>query len=251
VTDVQLTLRQALLGATEAPPDRRIEYRDPIARQGQAGIDAVVAWLGDPVMFRFAVRVIVRAGELGYSAEAKTALRRSLDRSVPAAARDEIAWGLAQLGVRIATSAPRGTRTKTKPITPSERLVVGNVYKRRDLHRAGWGGNWQSGVSYPASGDHVLLFSDPLAADVLGYRDSWVGTMQYRYFGAWSGSGDMVLDGVNRTILDRSPNLLLLIRSGNGWRFEGYFACKGYELQRTTHDGAEDTALVFLLERVP
>ena len=250
VSSEQLTLRQALVGATEAPPDRRIEFRDPIARQGKAGIDAVVGWLGDPVMFRFAVRVVVRAGELGYASEAKSALLRSLETPLPTDVRGEVSWGLDQLGVGHVQTAKRRIGTNAKSITPTEPLLVGDVYKRRDLHRAGWGGNWQSGVSYPASGDHVLLFSDPVAANEHGYRDSWVGTAGYRYFGAWSGSGDMVLEGVNKTILDRSPNLLLLIRKGSGWRFEGYFSCEGYELQRTTHDGAEDTALVFLLERV-
>jgi hypothetical protein len=93
------------------------------------------------------------------------------------------------------------------------------------------------------------LFSKPAAAEEHGYRDGWVGDTTYRYFGAWSGSGDMLLDGVNRTILDRSPNLLLLTKSGDGWRFEGYFSCDQYETQRTVRDGREFSALVFLLVR--
>jgi hypothetical protein len=104
-------------------------------------------------------------------------------------------------------------------------------------------------VSYPANGDHVLLFSDPAAAHAHGYRDRWDGSDRYLYFGAWSGTGDMVLSGVNQTIIDRSPNLHLLIRNGDGWRYEGAFECLGVDVQRTTRDGAEYAALVFTLAR--
>ena len=102
----------------------------------------------------------------------------------------------------------------------------------------------------PANGDHVLLFSDPSAASEHGYRDGWISDKTYAYFGAWSGTGDMVLAGVNGTILEQAPNLLLLIRSGDAWRFEGRFSCGRYEPQRTVRDGAEHMALVFYLERV-
>src|SRR6185369_11977350 len=105
-----------------------------------------------------------------------------------------LAWGIAQLGGRPLPREPR-TRSAAVPtsIEPSEPLVIGRVYKRRDLHQGGWGGNPQSGVSYPANGDHVLLFSDPSAAHEHGYRDGWVSDKTYAYFGAWSGTGDMVL----------------------------------------------------------
>ena len=43
-----------------------------------------------------------------------------------------------------------------------EDLVEDKVYKRRDLHDAGLGGNQQKGISYPADGTYVLLFSDPI-----------------------------------------------------------------------------------------
>lgn len=246
-----LTLDQAIMGAAEAPPDRRIEFRDPIARFGKAGIGAVEPWLTDPEMFRFAVRVVVKAGELGASEDAKAALAGPLSSALASDMSAELAWGIRQLGGRLAPSKPRSKSvTASSPVDPSEQLVVGRVYRRRDLHHAGWGGNWQSGVSYPANGDHVLLFSDPTAAGQHGYRDGWMSDKSYAYFGAWSGTGDMVLAGVNNTILERSPNLLLLVRSGGGWRFEGYFSCDQYEYQRTERDGAEYVALVFHLERV-
>ena len=47
--------------AAEAAPDRRIEYRDPIAAHGEAAIKGVSPWLADPALGAFAVRVIRKA----------------------------------------------------------------------------------------------------------------------------------------------------------------------------------------------
>jgi hypothetical protein len=58
-----------------------------------------------------------------------------------------------------------------------EDLVVGRVYRRRELHLAGLGGNWQSGISYPADGTYVLLFSDPDARQEHGYAVTWCGAV--------------------------------------------------------------------------
>jgi hypothetical protein len=247
-----LSLEEAMIGASEAPPEIRIEFRDSIARYGATGVRAVEPWLHDPELFRFAARVIVKAAAFGADTEAKDALKRSLTAGLSEVARDEVEAALIQLGVKARGATRRSCRSGSRHevVVPSEPLVRGRLYKRRELHHAGWGGNWQSGVSYPANGDHVLLFSDPSAAIEHGYRDSWAGKDTYRYFGAWSGTGDMVLEGVNRTILDRSPNLLLLTRSGEGWRFEGHFSCELYETQKTTRDGSEYSALVFILQRV-
>jgi hypothetical protein len=129
-------------------------------------------------------------------------------------------------------------------------LELGRVYKRSDLHEAGWGGNPQSGISYPAGGDHALLFSDPAAATGHGYEDSWDGPDTYRYFGAWHGTGDMVLSGANQVLVDRSPNLHLLIKRGDGWSYEGRFKYSGHEPRRTARDGREFRAIVFRLDRV-
>ena len=246
----ELDLQHAMIGAAEAPPMLRIDFRDAIARHGDDGVHAVEPWLADDEMRRFAVRVVVRAVELGAAVDAATVLQRALAKTDSPDAIDELRWGLDTLGVRrraLSTQA-KGRRPSIEPVT-RDRLAPGKKYNRRELHAAGWGGNWQSGVSYPAEGDHVLLFSDPAAAHDHGYRDGWDGTHHYQYFGAWSGTGDMTLSAVNQTILDRSPNLHLLIRDGSGWRYEGEFVCLGYEQQRTTRDGAEYQALVFRLER--
>lgn len=238
-----------MIGAAEAPPDHRIEFRDAIARHKVDGVHAVEPWLLDARMRRFAVRVIVKAGELGVHVEAKTALRNALKRVLDEEASQEISWGLKSLCAGGAglfeDSVPRVRASRS----PSGELVRGTVYRRRELHSAGWGGNWQSGVSYPAEGDHVLLFSDPATAHYHGYKDRWLDNDRFLYFGAWSGTGDMVLAGVNQRILDRSPNLKLFLRDGRGWRFEGTFACIEVDQTRTERDGREFVALTFRLER--
>jgi hypothetical protein len=246
-----LSLGEAMIAAAEAPPTVRIEFRDAIARHGDPGVHAVEPWLDDPEMRRFAVRVIVRAAELGVAPEAKSILRRALGRPIDATANDEIAWGLAAVGGPPGVARPtRKSRSNAQPrLSPAEPLVIGRMYKRASMHDAGWGGNRQSGISYPANGDHALLFSDPAAASVHGYRDRWDGPDRYDYFGAWSGTGDMTLSGANRVVLDRSPNLQLLIKSGENWRYEGQFMCTGHEPRRTTRDGQEFAAIVFWLQR--
>ena len=55
------SLASLLEAAAEAAPDRRIEYRDPIAAHGEAAIKGVSPWLADPALGAFAVRVIRKA----------------------------------------------------------------------------------------------------------------------------------------------------------------------------------------------
>jgi hypothetical protein len=95
-----LPLHDALIGAAEAPPDRRIEFRDPIARHGERGIRAVEPWLSHQELFRFAVRVILRAGQLGTKTEAIAALKRSIVPTQSAEARSEVDWAVGELGGR-------------------------------------------------------------------------------------------------------------------------------------------------------
>ena len=56
-----LSLMELLIGAAEAPPGRRIEFRDAIASHGAAAIAGVEAWLRDPMLAAFAVRTVARA----------------------------------------------------------------------------------------------------------------------------------------------------------------------------------------------
>jgi hypothetical protein len=129
-------------------------------------------------------------------------------------------------------------------------LVAGRCYRRRELHAAGLGGNWQKGISYPADGNYCLLFSDPSKAGEFGYRDAPVGENGYRYFGEWDGSGDMAMAGGNQAIVDRSPELYLFTRADCGHVFRGRYMCEGHETELTTRDGREHRAIVFTLRRM-
>lgn len=132
-----------------------------------------------------------------------------------------------------------------------EDLVVGTCYRRRDLHLAGLGGNWQTGISYPADGTYCLLFSDPSKASDYGYRDSPDGEDGYRYFGRWDGTGDMTLSGGNQAVLDRSPELYLFTEAACGQVYRGRYMCLGWEEELATRDGQQHKAIVFRLRRAP
>lgn len=249
-----LSLDEAMIGASEAPPSVRIEYRDPIARFGALAVTAIAPWLADRDYATFAVRTIAKAAEFGGRDEAILALRFALRSPISAIVDADIRDALARLGAsaRAPSTArakrPRPSRTPTAGDDPSKVLIAGQTYRRTDLHGR-FGGNVQSGISYPAKGDFALLFSDPSAAHSHGYRDRWQdGT--YRYYGAWSGQGDMVLTAHNRVVQERSPNLYLLQKAGDQWRFIGRFECTNVEPERTVRDGREFKAIVFVLRQL-
>ena len=118
------------------------------------------------------------------------------------------------------------------------------------MHDAGLGGNRQKGISYPADGTYVLLFSDPDTDHEWGYKDSWLGADRYRYYGEWSGTGDMLSRGGNLAIVQRSPELYLFVKVPNGYRYAGRFTCVLEQRTPAARDGREYSALVFTLERV-
>ena len=105
------------------------------------------------------------------------------------------------------------------------------------------------GISYPAEGDHVLLFSDPGEANAFGYNDGWEAPGVYRYFGEWRGPGDMAMSGGNAAIRERSPNLHLLIRTNGGYRYEGSFAYREHHTQPADREGVTSQAMYFGLWR--
>jgi hypothetical protein len=247
------SLLELVRQAKSASPATRIDLRDPIARFGDVGIEAVVPWLGDPTLYRFAVRVVVRAAELGAKPAAAAALLRALEAEYGVEIKTELNSGLNQLGIARRTPAGRQSRADSKTAAPRQgiaELVIGRSYKRRELHDSGLGGNRQSGISYPADGDYVLLFSDPSAATEHGYRDRWIGDGLYRYYGAWDGTGDMTLTAGNSKLIERSPNLLLFLKAAGAWRFEGYFECGSHQPERTVRDGRQYNAIVFDLRKL-
>jgi hypothetical protein len=247
-------LDSLLIAAAEAPSDIRIEYRDPIAKFGNIAIErlATPEWIGDPQYAAFAIRTISRAAEFGGTLAIPT-LRRALDSVANDALRRDIEFELDRAGFK----PPKSQRLATKRRGPTavlpmalDDLKVGSCYRRRDLHLAGLGGNWQKGISYPASGTYCLLFSDPSKASDYGYRDAPIGDTGYRYFGEWDGPGDMNLAGGNQAILDRSPELYLFTDAACGRTFRGRYECVHWSWERTVRDNKELRAIVFELRRV-
>ncbi len=239
------------MGAAEAPPSIRIEFRDRIAEHGAAGIERVVPWLTDPKMAAFAVRVIARAAQFGAADDARRALQMAI-AGLSEPARSDAASALEALGVRRRQSpGKRGSTVTTTPAnaTSLEDLMEDKVYKRRDLHQSGLGGNWQRGISYPAGGTYVLLFSDPDSKVEWGYQDSWDGPNTYRYYGEWDGTGDMLMRGGNLEIVERSPEIYLFVKAPNGHRYAGIFELQSQERVPATRDNKQFMALVFMLVR--
>jgi hypothetical protein len=246
-----MPLDELLIAAAEAPPESRIEYRDRVAAYGDAAIKELLtpAWVGDSQYAGFAIQTIRRAGELG-AGTALDALREASRIVTLEWHQNDIATALASLGVR-----PGGAKSSRKqpkspppsPIAPDD-LVAGRCYKRSHLHDGGLGGNRQKGISYPASGTYCLLFSDPSKAHEYGYRDQPVGSTGYRYFGEWSGPGDMVMKGGNKAITDRSSELYLFNRASCGYVFRGRHRLVAVEEAKATRDGRQFNAIVFVLE---
>lgn len=130
------------------------------------------------------------------------------------------------------------------------RLERGRRYRRIDLHVAGLGGERRKRISYPARGDHALLFSGGAGEGAYGYRDAWESPAVYRYFGEWSGYVDMELRAGTAKIVERSPHLYLFTASGGEWAFEGRFRHLEHGFERTEREGHSLRAIVFRLERV-
>jgi hypothetical protein len=225
----------------------RIELRDPIAHFGTQALEPLVALANDGYG-PFAVLTIKKVGELGIRYEAAEALRSiNRDGLAPSA--------LSDLDAAVASlDPPRPHARRSLPIGVEAlvgQLQVGKRYRRTDLHAARLGGNRQKGISYPAQGDHVLLFSGGTGRIDFGYADQWRDSETYEYFGEWSGMGDMNMTGGNARIRDRSPNLFLFVERRPGQHeFMGRFAFVGFERRQAVRDGRESSAIVFVLRRV-
>jgi hypothetical protein len=72
-------LAELLAKAREASPSTRIELRDPVAQFGEAAVDAMAEWLGDPRLAAFAVRVLERIGRDAAARAAVVDVLRSVD----------------------------------------------------------------------------------------------------------------------------------------------------------------------------
>jgi hypothetical protein len=237
-------LRSLLIGAAEAPPNRRFEWRERIARHGDIAVRALADWLHDEELREFALSTIVRAAELGAApialAVLKQAGRGQLDREWHA----EIERATDRIS-RVRPIAPRA-----RPTASVAQLVRGQIYRRTELHEAGLGGNRQTGISYPADGGHAMLLTTVGGGEHYGYRDRWAGD-DFLYYGEWKGTPEMSLTGGNAAIINRSPNLYLFASQGKGsYRFEGAFEYLTHTTEWTQREGNQQRAIVFRLRRV-
>ena len=93
---------QALLAQAKlAGPLDRIEFRDPIASHGVAAVPAMSAWIADPALGGFAVRVLER---IGREADARSAVIDALMGArarCPEPVRDDIERALIGMGKRV------------------------------------------------------------------------------------------------------------------------------------------------------
>jgi hypothetical protein len=251
-------LSELLVAAGEAPPDQRILLRDPIAAFGIAAIRALDhdEWLGDPAYAAFSIRTIAKAGQLGARDEAVAVLKRALASDIPDVRRSDILVALAALGATPTTKSAKPRAVKglahqsSAPIALDD-LVVGDCYRRADLHRGGLGGNPQAGISYPAGGTYCLLFSDQSKGADYGYHDAPVGATDYRYYGGWDGAAEMSMTGGNKAIVDRTPELYLFTDAACGKVYQGRYELVSWHREPTARDGREQVAIVFLLRKVP
>lgn len=249
-TLADLSLHELLIGAAEAPPNYRIQFRDPIAAHGAAAAKALADWLMDASLAGFAVRTIGRSADVDRDA-AVGVLRQALTLDLVRFIREDVIAELARLGVKPGPQ-PRARKAHGDPIAGLQALARGQVYRRGvHLHAAGLGGNVQKGISYPAGGSYVLLFSDPASITVWGYNDRWDGTDAYWYYGEWDGSGDMALTKGNLRVVERSPELHLFVAAPGGHRYEGRFRYHSHHQEVAKRDGVTANAIVFRLVREP
>ena len=124
-------LEQLLRQAEEADDLHRIDFRDPIARYKDDGIVGVRPWLADGRMGAFAVRVILKAHELG-ATTAVAVLRKSLPKAATPKVEEDILWALG----RIAPPKHRSRRRSEgeRPPSPIARRLDDLSWPRRYMH---------------------------------------------------------------------------------------------------------------------
>ena len=121
MTNANDALATLLARAQEADPQHRIDFRDPIAAHGAAGIEAITPWLKDPALAAFAIRVIARAGLDGHREIALATLRQAR-RRMDDRLRADADWALGMLKVApvvqpaaTAVARPAATRRVEAP----------------------------------------------------------------------------------------------------------------------------------------
>lgn len=134
---VSASLQELLDRAAAASPNDRIDLRDEIAAHGSEAIDGVRLWLADPDLWRFAVRVIGRAADLGSRQAAVDVLRKAA-KEAPLDQRIDIDVELARLGAPGVTRSGQFGKVDYEAIRESLILAAkrGDVVYYSDLAQA-------------------------------------------------------------------------------------------------------------------
>lgn len=130
-------------------------------------------------------------------------------------------------------------------------IQPGEILRRRELHDR-FGGNRQSGISTPKTGDNILLFTGNHAD--WEYKDGPIGTDRYQY----NGEGlfrDQTMDRGNKAVLEHSENhkaLRLFAAKGAGMvEYLGEYEYETHRVEkvRSKRNGEEHDNIVFTLRR--
>jgi len=130
----------------------------------------------------------------------------------------------------------------------------GRVYHRRSEIHATYGGQEQGGISTPAKYPYIFLFSGD-SGEQYGYRDRWIDTHTFQYFGEGQ-RGDMQLLRGNLAVathVEKGKEIHLFRKVDKGrYRYEGRFEYVEHDFveRETDIEGRSRTALVFTLRRV-
>lgn len=180
-----------------ASPNDRIELRDALARHGAAAIEAMGEWLADPVLTRFAVRVIGRAADLGAREAAIGQLLTAREEATPDQ-RADIDAELHRLGVSLARSGRRRSgRARGHPAEPS--VPAWMMRTNQDL--AGWiwsevvAGRLRQGWGYQPKQELSLLRDRRERGEPMDRDDDWAWPNRRMLFDEPHGMqiGDLVL----------------------------------------------------------
>lgn len=128
-------------------------------------------------------------------------------------------------------------------------FILGDIYKRSDLHRL-YGGQKQGGISTPSGGKFLMLFTGETGLQY-GYQDGWSEEGVFFYTGEGQ-RGDMLFVRGNLAIRDHVANgkdihLLESVRKGDA-RYIGQMICTGFHGRRGPDiDGKQRSIIVFEL----
>ncbi|CAI2525067.1 HNH endonuclease [Serratia ficaria] len=113
---------------------------------------------------------------------------------------------------------------------PLERLVKGELYKRKDLHNT-YGGQEQGGISTPKEFPVIFIFTGE-SGETHGYKDGWSTDDHFSYTGEGQ-KGDMEFTKGNKSIRDHKEDgkdilLFEYNKKRTGVKFVGLFECDSW-----------------------